>query len=69
MPTKHRIMRLADDDWQRLADVLRLVVPDDRRPARARGDSQWWVVEGLRMIASGELRVTVCNVEQDTPDA
>lgn len=67
MPTKHRIMRLTNDDWQRLADALLPVVPASRRPKRARGDSQWWVVEGLRMIARGELRVTVCDAEQETP--
>lgn len=58
-PTKHRIMRMSDEHWSLLAERFRLVVPSQRRPAHANPDSDWQVVEGLRMIATGEIKLTI----------
>lgn len=57
MATKHRIIRLNDEHWSRLAEIFRRAVPLDRRPKHARADSDWQITEGLRMIADGELSI------------
>lgn len=58
-PTKHHIIRLTDEQWNLLAEMFRLVVPLDRRPAHANPESDWQITEGLRMIANGELSINL----------
>lgn len=62
MPTKHHILRLDDERWQRLQELAKQVVTTDR-PARARPDSTWQVTELLRLLADGKLKIT--PVEND----
>lgn len=57
--TKHHIIRLSDENWKRLAETFRLVVPSERLPAHANPNSDWQITEGLRMIASGELTISL----------
>ena len=59
MPTKHRNIRMTDEHWSQLAETFRRVVPLERRPAHARADSDWQIIEGLRMIAAGELSIDI----------
>lgn len=58
MPTKHRTIRLTDENWIQLAEVFRRVVPVERKPAHVRADSDWQITEGLRMVAKGELIIS-----------
>lgn len=56
--TKHRIIRMADEHWNQLAETLRIIVPAECRPPHTNPDSDWQISEGLRMIADGKLVVT-----------
>ena len=64
MPTKHRLVRLTDEHWSQLAEMFRQAVPLERRPAHARHDSDWQIAEGLRMIANGDIKLTIKKVSK-----
>lgn len=62
--TKHHIFRMNDEHWAALAEACRRIVPAERLPAHANPLSDWQITEGLRMIASGEITLTII----ETPD-
>jgi len=58
MRPKSHILRMDDAQWRVMAAHFAAVVPPERKPPKARHDSEWQVLEGLRMIAAGELTIS-----------